>query len=279
MEQTSNSTQHTHKKSISIQVSLNGFSFCIHECPRRIVGKLYHRFPVQQTPERLLDKIKAEFETKPELQQTFEEIHVVYDHEMYTFVPRDYFSPTDLRIHLSQTVKVFDTDYISSDPLQDGEIQSVYIPFTNVNNYFFDNFGTFDYHHVSTLLVDMILNKEKYSTEIKVYAYVGISFFYLVVIKAGRLLLCNTFTYTTKEDFIYYLLFTTQQLLLDPETFKLILMGYINENSDLYEAAYKYVRHVSFYNVFEHRFRPATDDIQISHHDVVHLLPITTICE
>ena len=279
MEQTSNSVQHTKKRSISIQVSLNGFSFCIHECPKRIVTKSYHRFPVQQTPERLLDKIKSEFETNPELQQVFEEIHVVYDHEMYTFVPSSYFSPTDLRMYLSQTVKVFDTDYISSDPLEGGEMQSIYIPFTNINNYFFDTFGSFDYHHVSTLLVEMLLHKEKYATDVKVYVYVGISFFYIIIINSGRLVLCNTFTYTTKEDFIYYLLFTTQQVSLDPEIFNLILMGYINEESDLYEAAYTYVRNVSFYNTYEHRFQSASDTIQISHHDIIHLLPITSVCE
>ena len=49
----------------------------------------------------------------------------------------------------------------------------------------------------------------------------------------------------TKEDFIYYLLFTAEQLQLNPEEFPVVLMGSVNKNDDLFNITYKYVRHVS----------------------------------
>jgi hypothetical protein len=52
-----------------------------------------------------------------------------------------------------------------------------------------------------------------------------------VIVKDKELLFCNTFTYETKEDFIYYILFTTEQLKLDPEDLDLILLGNIHEDS------------------------------------------------
>jgi len=63
-------------------------------------------------------------------------------------------------------------------------------------------------------------------------------------------LLFNSFEYQTKEDFIYYILFTAEQLKLNPETFKLQLLGEISEESDLFKIAYRYIRNISLMNVF-----------------------------
>jgi hypothetical protein len=40
-------------------------------------------------------------------------------------------------------------------------------------------------------------------------------------------------------------LFTAEQLQLNPEKFPVVLMGSVDENDELYQIAYKYVRHVS----------------------------------
>ena len=59
----------------------------------------------------------------------------------------------------------------------------------------------------------------------------------------------NSFDFSTKEDFIYYLLFTTEQLNLNPENFKVQLLGLISEDSEFFEIAYKYIRNVSLLDV------------------------------
>ena len=55
----------------------------------------------------------------------------------------------------------------------------------------------------------------------------------------------NTFDYTTKEDFIYYLLFTAEQLGLNPEEFPLVLLGNVTKEDELFKIAYTYIRNVS----------------------------------
>jgi hypothetical protein len=52
-----------------------------------------------------------------------------------------------------------------------------------------------------------------------------------------------------KEDLIYYILFITEQLNLNPETFKLILLGTIHKNDEYHNIVYKYVRNVSKQNI------------------------------
>jgi hypothetical protein len=71
--------------------------------------------------------------------------------------------------------------------------------------------------------------------------------FQLIAVKNQKLLLFNSFEFKTKEDFIYYLLFTAEQLQLNPESFQLKLFGNITKESEIYQIAYKYVRNVSLF--------------------------------
>jgi hypothetical protein len=59
----------------------------------------------------------------------------------------------------------------------------------------------------------------------------------------------NTFEYKTPEDLIYYLLFTAEQLNLNPEIFKLEFLGNIAEDDAYFKIAYKYIRNVSLLDV------------------------------
>jgi hypothetical protein len=93
-------------------------------------------------------------------------------------------------------------------------------------------------------LIEAILVAEKHSEIPKVYANISTDHFEIVVVNKGELILYNTFEYTTKEDFMYYLLFTTEQVQLNPETFNLIFIGDIDSKDELYITAYKYVRFV-----------------------------------
>ena len=72
--------------------------------------------------------------------------------------------------------------------------------------------------------------------------------FEIVVVENNLLKFYNRFEYITKEDFIYYLLFTAEQLQLNPEEFPLVLMGTIDQEDEFYKIAYKYIRDVSFLN-------------------------------
>ena len=69
------------------------------------------------------------------------------------------------------------------------------------------------------------------------------------MVQNQKLHLFNSFEYKTPEDFIYYILFTAEQLQLNPENFKLELLGAIVENDAFYQIAYKYIRNISLFDV------------------------------
>lgn len=131
--------------------------------------------------------------------------------------------------------------------IQNLDIANVYIPFVHINNYFFDKFGSFEYKHTSTVLIESLLKSVSNNKESNFYVYVEEDIFEIVILKGKKLVFFNTFNYNTKEDFIYYILFTAEQLQLNPETFQLTFLNDIEKESELYKIAFKYIKNIDFY--------------------------------
>jgi hypothetical protein len=107
-------------------------------------------------------------------------------------------------------------------------------------------FGEFTFKHFSTILIEEVLKAEKNSENPKMYVNVCNNFFEVITVEKGRLKFYNTFDFYTKEDFIYYILFSAEQIGLNPESFELIFLGNIDSKDELFTIAYKYIRFVFF---------------------------------
>ena len=68
----------------------------------------------------------------------------------------------------------------------------------------------------------------------------------IIVTEANRLIFFNSFRYQTSEDFIYYILFTFEQLGLNPENILLQFAGEIDKTSPTYFITSKYIRNIHF---------------------------------
>lgn len=247
VQTTNNSIDNTSKK-LSIQVSLNGLSFCAVDANQQIVFIEHENFGIQLTPNQILDKIKYTFNHNTKLKGEFDTIEVIYQNDLYTIVPKPLFNKDSLSGYLKFNTRILENDFIAYDELDRYDIITVYIPYTNINNFFFETFGSFTYKHISTILIDSLLTQEKNNEDTTVFANMNDASFDIIIVNKGSLVLSNTFQYQTKEDFLYYLLYTTEQLKLNPEEFKLVFLGNIDKNSALFTIAYTYIRNVSFGN-------------------------------
>lgn len=246
IQSTRNST-HISNKALSIQISLNGLSFCVLNTLDNSVFKIKHIiFEKKITPFELLDAVKHAFNTEEWLSDSFDKVQVIHVNELATLVPKPLFNEEAIADYLKLNSKILKTDFITFDTISVNDTVNVYVPYVNVNNYIYEHFGAFTYKHFATVLVEEILSQEKNASGNKIYIHVNNAHFEIIVTKAGSLTLYNTFEYQTPEDFIYYILFTLEQLELNPEVIETILLGTILENDALYNILYKYVRHIAF---------------------------------
>lgn len=247
MAQTNNSSNKLTNLELSIQLSLSGLSFCIlSKDSNTIIEVKEFRFEKSLNPLEVLDELKALFTNETILNNSFTNVTIIHDNDLSTLVPKALFNKNHLADYLKFNSKILKSDFIAYDSILENSSVNVYVPYININNYIYDKFGSFIFKHVSSVLIESILRIEKGSTLPKVYVHVSFNQFEIIIIKEGKLVLYNTFAYNSKEDFIYYILFTAEQLNLDPESLNLVFIGDITENDELYNIAYKYIRNISF---------------------------------
>lgn len=233
-------------KRLSVLVSLTGLSFFIsNQNTKETLFFKEEIFSSSHTPGELLIELENAFSNIPELQGEFYEINVIYATNIYTVVPSALFDENKASSYLKFNAKLFGNDFVAFDTIENYEMVVVYIPFMNINNYIFERFGSFKYFHSTSILLRYILDSEKNSEDEKAFVHVSPTMFDLVLIKKGSLELCNTYSYSAPEDFIYYILFGFEQLGLNPETTKTQLLGSITEDDDNYKIAYQFIRNIT----------------------------------
>lgn len=247
----------------SIQLSLDGFSFSVLDTKKQTISSLSH-FPFKhkaRSPEELLEFVEGIYQQNEQLSKRPGEVKICHVNPFSSLVPAPLFDEERSRDYLKYSSKTFQNDYIVYDELTSHDMVNVYIPFVNVNNFFLEKYGSFEYRHFSSVLIESLLDTFKYSEHPHVFAHIGKGHMELLVIKEQQCQLYNSFQFETAADFIYYVLFTAEQLQLDPEKFECVLLGEVSKDDALYSMAYKYIRKVSLLeNRYSYSFPKSIDE-------------------
>lgn len=233
-------------KKLSIQVSLSGLSFCVFDLiTKKVITYQNVDYIKSNVIEEQLWKVFTDYAI---LSNAYDEIVILHDNSLNTLVPDVLFDTNFMGSYLQYNVKVFDTDFFTFDKIENYDISNVYVPYVNINNFLLDQYHSFDYKNVNSILVKKILDHSIGNTEKEVFVHIQKGHFEIVVAKNQQLLLFNSFEYATPEDFIYYILFTYEQLQISPETTPIFLLGLIEETDDYFKMAYKFIRNCSLFD-------------------------------
>ena len=235
----------TSKRKLSIQFSLDGFSFCTTNTHNEVIEFSSYSFSkTKNSPELILEKLQDIFKKEKSLQYDFETVTVIHQNNLNTLVPNEYFKKDALKSYLKYSIKTIASDLITFDELDFMNSKNVYVPYVNINNFLFQNFGEFEYKHYSSVMLEKLFSIA--TNDICCYIHVSKSTFDIVIIKNSNLQFFNVFEYKTKEDFMYYVLFTLEQLELSTEETLVTVLGDIEEDSDLFRLMYTYIRNIDF---------------------------------
>ena len=260
-----------YRKHLSIQFSLDGLSFCISNLITKEIQNLgsYTFDKTMATPKLLLNKIESLILENNLFEQEFESITAIHQNNLSTLVPSPLFNENELNLYLDYNIKTLTTDFIAFDNLSQLEIKNVYIPYVNINNFLFQKFGEFEYKHHATILIDKLILHSKNKSSKQFFVNVSKHNLDIAVIANSKLIFYNSFLFYTKEDFIYYILFTAEQLQLNPENFLLYFIGRIEPDCELYKITYKYVRNVNFLSIETTFFDNDSDVLSYSHYIII----------
>ena len=234
---------------LSIHISLNGLSFCIiEENTNKIVFLKKDIFSKKITTNELLKSLKKSFKDNPKLNDVFSSVKVIHYNNLSTVVPEVIFDKNNALSYLKFNSKILQNDYVANDLIFNNECVNVYIPYVNINNFIFKKFDSFIYNHYSSIILEQVKLNEKNSINPSLYLNININHIELTYFKENKLVFYNTFEFVSKEDVIYYILFTIDQLKLNPEETPLVISGNISKDDENYKIIYKYIRHISIFN-------------------------------
>lgn len=233
---------------LSIQVSLNGLSFCVLDTiGKKIVKAEKHTFDNRLNPYGAQKELKRFIKKQQVKDYAFSEVMVVHRNDLFSLVPKDLFDPNEMANYLKFNTKILANDLLEYDEIPSFEMVNVYVPFVNINNFIYELFGDFEFKHHGTVLIESLLGRNASSAEAVCYAYVTENELDIIILQNKKLIFYNNFSYKTPEDFLYYLLFTWEQLRLDPNDIKLRLFGTIEEGDPIFSICQDYIQHLSIY--------------------------------
>lgn len=246
-EETTNSISNSIKnKRLSVQISLTGQSFLI-SCAKtnKIEWKAKEQWLYSLSrPEELLDRTIRVLENSSIDLSQIKEVNLFYHTPLYTLVPTKIWSDENPTLYLKYTLKTLPHDFVAHETILKGKTKLVYIPFVNLNNYFFEKFGSFHYYHALGPWMDYCA--DVIGEQTGVFANFTSTQLDLLVFQNGKLHLANSFEYQTAEDVSYYALFVYEQLNLDTEEIPVYLSGAISITTSAYAALYTYIRYIDF---------------------------------
>ncbi|MBS7786581.1 DUF3822 family protein [Flavobacterium sp. CYK-55] len=182
------------------------------------------------------------------LRDLYDEVGVVQQNNLSTFVPDALLDESQLGAYLQYNNKVFAHDDFRTDTLNNYSIHHVYVAQSRWLHVLEEHFKIISAKHAHSVLVGRLLDLSKNVDDKRMFVHMAPGHFEIIIVQNQHLLLFNSFEYKTPEDLIYYLLFTAEQLNLNPESFRLEFLGKISEDDAFYKIAYKYIRNVSLFD-------------------------------
>ena len=238
------SAQELNKHIITIQHSLDGFSYATYN----IDNQQFTDLKLVSEPDISLKEAIAEIEIENNCDiKNFKKIIVVFNNNRNTFVPAAVFQNENKDKYLDILGLTNENSVSCTDFIKNADANNVFAISKEEHEILENLSENIEYHHAASVLVASLVddNIERVN-DTRIYLNIKSQKFEMTVIKGCNLLFDNTFCFKTKEDFLYFLLFSIDQLHLDAGATPVYFLGMIEEKSKLVELTSRYVRDIRF---------------------------------
>lgn len=190
--------------------------------------------------------IREVFLADPLLSLSYRQVRISVASDFYTLIPEPLFQKGHEMHYLHQVAHVETGWSILTHHLPTentvlvAALDKTYQ--TALSNYFT---GAAIFHPFSPLLAGC-QRIAQHRTGMQLFANIRHHLLQMALFRDQHLIFTNQFPFHTTQDFVYFLMLVFDQFGLDPEETPLFLSGMLLEDSDIYRAIYRYVRHPGF---------------------------------
>jgi len=223
---------------LSMRLGERHYSFAISDRQGVELHSLAY-FTAEEMTSDLLSKVYSDH---AELQNSFYEVQVSYDHPGSVLVPFHFYDTDAANTLLNTMYGNIIGSSVISEPVNEWQIYNVYAVPNDVHDWVSRIFPSYKYRHNYTLAIGMI------AADPADHILVDFSTdeFSFIVVKEGRLQIAQTLSYSSPEDILYYLLKACNEFSLSRGEIQLYISGLIEKESQLFRELYQYFLYTEF---------------------------------
>lgn len=232
--------------SLSIQLSLDGFSFCVFDTQKnKFLGLQSFRFSDVDNESALCQVLDELISSISLLNVSYQKTSIMIESRRSTLIPEALFDEERQRELLGFNHKVMPEDIMKNDQLTIAGARNIWAFHPLLAEIIKKYFPTANISHHSSALIEGVLRQYKCKDK-HIFVHLRKNCFDIMVFQQEKLLFYNVFNFKTREDFVYYIIYVSEQLGLNPDSVQLTLSGEIMKVSSLQEIAFKYIRNIDF---------------------------------
>jgi hypothetical protein len=232
---------------LSIQISLDGFSFAILDIPKGKYTLLKSTNFFLKRSRLLLSKVQEVMDEDEHLKLKYKSIEIIYSSENLTLVPQAFFQQGAAEKFFGFNHEIERGNMVDKTLLPKAEAWCIYNIPENLKEFLVLKFPKATIRHNLYPLIERSLKENRNFPDRKqVHLNFFRSYFELIVITGTKLQLCNQFNYSAESDVTYYVLYVFEQLKLSSDTTELIFHGCLPQTNSIYQTFKKYIRKTSF---------------------------------
>ncbi len=191
--------------------------------------------------------LKALMEEKVWLKQSFSKVFLLIDNSYSTLIPPPLFDENKTMTYLRFNHPANESYHALFNRLKTSNTVTVFGAPQTLTEFTQNVWPNIRFFHCASVIIEsLLINFKNKADSQTLFLNVRDEGYDLVYFKDNKLQFHNFFRYNTKEDFIYFLLTTIEELHLNPEQVKLMLSGNIDKSHILYEMIYRYIRTIFF---------------------------------
>ncbi len=238
----------TRNYTLSIQLCVKSLIFTVYNPDKnKFIGIESYRFSDIEGVEQLPSFLGKVLNNRPSFAFPYDKVFLLYQNSYSTLIPQPLFDENHKNLYLGFNQPFQENSRIVFDELKNNEAVNIYYLPNFVIEKAKDFWPNVNLLHFSTGLIESLSINFKNKVDTKtLFVNLQDDCFDLVYFKENKLHYYNSFEFRTKEDFIYFLLISIDQLMLNPEDVKLILMGDIDKTDDTYRMIHQYIKNYSF---------------------------------
>jgi hypothetical protein len=234
---------------LSIQASLDGFSFCILDQHTKKYLVFRHTPLVVGKPEFLAQKIETIFEQDELLNPAYQSVSMTYSTNKATLIPKEFAEPATASQLFGLTANPNRTETLVTNNIPGFNDQLLFSCPQELLNVFNSKYTDFRFRHKSIPLLLTALTQRNENRNTLIINFEK-KYIRIIALKGSQIYLYNSFYYKNESDVLYYTLNIYHQLQLKPETDETLIGGYVASESGYIRQLKKYLGIIRFLKPF-----------------------------